>query len=83
MPQEEINQKEWENPSNWHGFKWISVYCSKKDTRIFVPKQLPWMGLWSKKATPNFGHPLGIAFFSLIIAVIIGIAIFVLLISKK
>ena len=82
MTQEEINQKEWENQNNWHGPKWISVYCSKKDTRIFVPKQLPGMGLWSKKATPNFGQPLGTISFVLIVAVIVVIAIFILRISK-
>ena len=82
MSQEEINQKEWENQNNWHGLKWLSVYCSKKDTRIFVPKQIPWMGLGLKKATPNFGHPLGALSFILVIAILFAIGIFVFKASK-
>ena len=40
MNQKEINQAEWSNRENWSfGFNF-----SKKDTRIWVPKQVPWMG---------------------------------------
>ena len=44
MNQDEINCAEWENLGNWSGPKWLSVYFSKKDTRTWVPKQIPAMG---------------------------------------
>ena len=45
MDQKSINQAEWSNPDNWGGPRWISVYFSKKDSRTWVPKQIPWMGV--------------------------------------
>ena len=44
MDQREINKAEWSNPDNWGGPRWISVYFSKKDSRTWVPKQIPIMG---------------------------------------
>ncbi|MCF7908668.1 MAG: hypothetical protein K9L86_07365 [Candidatus Omnitrophica bacterium] len=70
MNQGEINKAEWENQKNWHGPSWISVYYSKKDSRVLVPKQIRWMGLGLEKATPNIGNPLGLVF---LIAVIVAI----------
>lgn len=49
--QEHINQQEWNNPDNWTGPRWMSLYFSKKDNRTFVPKQIAWMG-W----TINLGN---------------------------
>ncbi|MDZ4198662.1 MAG: DUF5808 domain-containing protein [Kiritimatiellia bacterium] len=40
MKQQEINQAEWENSENWS----FGLYFSKKDTRTWVPKSIPWMG---------------------------------------
>jgi len=40
MNQHEANRREWENPDNWS----CGFYFSKKDTRVWVPKSLPWMG---------------------------------------
>jgi uncharacterized membrane protein len=54
MDQRALNSVEWENPSNWTGPKWLSLYSSKEDTRLWVPKQIPALG-W----TINFGHPRG------------------------
>ncbi|MHC5039043.1 MAG: hypothetical protein ACYTHM_17175 [Planctomycetota bacterium] len=54
MTQEEINEAEWKNPDNWTGPKGISIYFSKKDTRGFVPKQLPMTG-----PTMNLGKTSG------------------------
>jgi uncharacterized membrane protein len=45
IDQKSINQAEWSNPDNWGGPRWISVYFSKKDSRTWVPKQIPWMGV--------------------------------------
>ncbi len=50
MDQKEINETEWKNPDNWSG----QFYFSKKDTRTWVPKSIPWMG-W----TLNLGTPAG------------------------
>ena len=36
MSQDEINEAEWRNPDNWSG----GYYFSKKDSRVWVPKQL-------------------------------------------
>lgn len=45
VDQKAINRAEWENPDNWGGPRWMSVYFSKKDSRTWVPKQIPWMGM--------------------------------------
>jgi|GEM_PF-974646 uncharacterized membrane protein len=47
--QEEFNQAEWHNPDNWS-----SIYFSKKDSRITVPKRNQKHG-----STINFGSPAG------------------------
>ena len=44
MDRKKQNQMEWKNPDSWGGPKWMAVYFSKKDTRICVPKRIPWMG---------------------------------------
>ena len=54
MNERETNEAEWENPENWSGPGWVSFYFSKKDTRTWVPKSIPWMG-W----TLNLGKPAG------------------------
>ena len=69
MTQEEINRKEWENPDNWSG---PGFYFSKKDSRTWVPKSIPWMG-W----TINIGQPAGAYF---LLATIIGIPILIIVI---
>ncbi len=70
MTQDEINEKEWGNPDNWSG---PGFYFSKKDSRVWVPKSIPWMG-W----TLNLGHPTGAY---LLLASIIGIPLLIILIS--
>jgi len=60
--QEQINKAEWENPDNWTGPKWLSVYFSKRDSRVWVPKQIPGLG-W----TINLGHPGSVAWLFVII----------------
>jgi uncharacterized membrane protein len=54
MDQKDINAEEWRKPENWSGPGWVSFYFSKKDTRTWVPKKIPWMG-W----TLNLGTPCG------------------------
>jgi len=70
MNQETINQSEWENPDNWTGPKWLSVYFSKRDSRVWVPKQMPCLG-W----TINLGRPGGLAW---LLAIILGLPLLVI-----
>ncbi|HOX56891.1 MAG TPA: DUF5808 domain-containing protein [Candidatus Paceibacterota bacterium] len=70
MDQETINQAEWRNPDNWSGPKWLSVYFSKRDSRVWVPEQIPALG-W----TVNLGRPGGVAW---LFAVIVGLPLLVL-----
>ena len=54
MEQRDIDEAEWKNPDNWTGPGLFSFYFSKRDSRTWVPKSLPWMG-W----TLNLGKPEG------------------------
>ena len=54
MDQKEINKVEWENPENWGGPRWISIYFSKKDSRTWVPGQIPLMG-WTLNLAKTSG----------------------------
>ena len=56
MTQREIDDAEWGNPANWHG-GFLGVYYSQRDSRSFVPKRNPIMGV-----TINFARPGGIVF---------------------
>jgi uncharacterized membrane protein len=57
MNQDEINKAEWENPDNWtKGSTLLCVYFSHKDSRTWVPKRIPWMGV-----TMNLGKVAGVA----------------------
>jgi uncharacterized membrane protein len=55
MEQHEIDQAEWNNPANWYG-RWLGIYHSKRDSRLWVPKRKPIMG-W----TVNTARPSGLA----------------------
>ncbi|NMA45592.1 MAG: hypothetical protein GX945_03420 [Lentisphaerae bacterium] len=68
MNQREINQAEWRNSDNWS----VGFYFSKKDTRSWVPKQIPWMG-W----TLNLGNRTGALW---MIGFLIGTPLFVILV---
>jgi len=50
MNQRELNDAEWANPDNWS----MGLYFSKRDSRAWVPKSVPWMG-W----TLNLGSRTG------------------------
>jgi len=51
MDQNEINDREWHDPTNWTGGV-LRRYASERDTRLWVPKSNPAFG-W----TLNFAHP--------------------------
>lgn len=48
--QQQVNDNEWKNPENWRG-GWLGIYIAPRDTRDWVPKRTPWMGV-----TLNFAH---------------------------
>ncbi len=55
MEQRDINQQQWNNADNWTGPVWCSIYFSKADSRVWVPKQIPALG-W----TLNLGRTGGL-----------------------
>jgi len=72
MNQKEINESEWKNPDNWSGSV-FGFYFSKKDTRTWVPKSIPWMG-W----TLNLGKPAGARW---MIGFLIGLPLSVIIVA--
>ena len=50
MNQDEINERERNNPGNWG--KLLGFYRSKVDSRVWVPKPRPWMGWTLNLANP-------------------------------
>lgn len=69
MVQEDINESEWSDPDNWSG----GLYFSKKDSRVWVPKQVRSMG-W----TLNLGHKKGAA---CMMWIFIGAIVFVVVVN--
>jgi len=69
VDQQEINEREWHAPDNWHG-GWLGIYVSEQDTRFLVPKRNRIMG-W----TLNFAHPgARFAFVLVIVTIVAGLA---------
>ena len=73
MDQDEINRAEWENPDNWSGPKWASVYFSKRDSLTLVPKQIRAMG-----GTLNLGKTAGVF---CLIALVVGLLLLIVLLG--
>ena len=73
MGEQTQNQFEWQNPANWRGPRWLGIYFSKQDTRLWVPKAIPAWG-W----TINLGHRHGPAW---LIGIILGIVVLILAVS--
>lgn len=48
----EQNDRAWNNPANWVGPRWLGIYRSRDDDRLFVPRAVRFTG-WSL----NLGHP--------------------------
>ena len=46
-------------------YKWGIIYFNPQDSRVFVPKKIPWAGI-----TINFANPLSYLILFLLIAVI-------------
>ncbi len=68
--QKEINRAEWSNPDNWS----VGFYFSKKDSRTWVPKSIPWMG-----RTVNLGNRAG-AFW--MIGFLVGLPLLIVLLMS-
>lgn len=64
--QDQINETEWRNPANWRG---NLFYFSRRDSRLWVPKQAPELG-----DTLNLGQSLGLA---IIIGIVLLIVAFI------
>jgi len=75
MTQNELNEREWKNPRNW---KWGIFYSCDRDTRVWVPKRLRWMG-W----TFNFAHRKSWYWLAVVFSWIIIVIFFVLFKSGK
>ena len=73
LTQDEINRREWEDPDNWSGPRWLSVYFNRKDTRTWVPKQIPLLG-W----TINLGKTAGVYW---LLGAVIGVPLFVIAVA--
>ncbi len=71
MTQRDINVAEWNNKANWS----LCFYFSKRDTRTWVPKSIPWMG-W----TLNIGTRAGAAW---LLGIIIGLPIWFILLFAR
>jgi uncharacterized membrane protein len=79
MDQKEINRAEWENPDNWSGPGRDGFYFSKKDSRTWVPKSIPWMG-W----TLNLAKPAGAGWLvGLFVLIIVFPIVLHILVGKK
>lgn len=76
MDQQALNQQEWSNPSNWRGPRWMSIYCSKRDSRVWIRKRPPLLE-WRI----YFGNPTGVVWFVGIMLVGNTIAIAVIAVS--
>lgn len=76
MDQHAINDSEWRNPANWPGSRWLSVYFSKRDSRAWVPKQVPALG-W----TVNLGQRRGVGWFlglmSAVLVAMLAVAVWI------
>jgi uncharacterized membrane protein len=67
-PSKDTLEKWHKDPDNW---KLGIFYYNKEDKRIFPPKRLAWTG-W----TVNFANSISVAFFVIVIIIIIGITLF-------
>lgn len=66
MSQLELDEAEWQNPTNWRGG---AFYFSRRDSRAFVPKRHSKLGV-----TVNFARPAGIGF-------LVGVLLFALVVG--
>lgn len=68
LTQDEINTQEYADPANWHH----TLYASKKDSRIVVPKKTGLHGI-----TVNFAKPMGVLIHVFIIGILTAAVVYV------
>jgi uncharacterized membrane protein len=62
VTRQELDEAEWSDSRNWRGV----LYFAARDSRSFVPKRSPGVGI-----TVNLARPVGLAFF-LAVVVLLG-----------
>jgi uncharacterized membrane protein len=75
MSQDEINERERNNPANWG--KVLGFYHSKADGRVWVRKLQPWMG-WSLNLANPFARVL-VLLFTLLFCLLAALVVFAVL----
>ena len=76
MNQNEINEREWNNPANWGGA--MGFYSSRADSRLVVPKPNASMG-W----TLNMAKPAAWMLILLLVVVVLAPLALILLAVKR
>ncbi|MCD9096251.1 DUF5808 domain-containing protein [Luteimonas fraxinea] len=67
MDRSERNARAWQDPGNWIGQRWLGLYRSADDDRLWVPKVPRALG-W----TVNLARPVGvIILMALVVAVLL------------
>ena len=66
------NDAEWNDKKNWRG-GWIGIYSSVRDSRIWVPKKIPWMGWTLNVAHRKSWYWIGLIIIILLIPIVIVI----------
>lgn len=79
MNQDEINEREWNNPDNWG--KRFGFYRSRLDSRTWVRKPKPWMG-WSLNMANPLAKVLVLLFLLLMCLLVVGAPLLVLLLLR-
>ena len=72
MSQDEINERERNNPDNWG--KRLGFYHSSTDSRLWVRKPQPWMG-WSLNMSSPISRAL-VLLFTLVLCALAALVVF-------
>ncbi|MEF3080816.1 hypothetical protein V3391_01115 [Luteimonas sp. SMYT11W] len=69
MDRSERNARAWQNPDNWIGPRWLGLYRSADDDRLWVPKVPRALG-W----TVNLARPVGALILMALVTAVLSIA---------
>jgi len=69
MDRSERNARAWQNPDNWIGPRWLGLYRSADDDRLWVPKVPRALG-W----TVNLARPVGMLILMVLVITALSIA---------
>ncbi len=73
MDRSERNARAWQNPDNWIGPRWLGLYRSADDDRLWVPKVPRALG-W----TVNLARPAGALILMALVILVASVACSVL-----